>query len=109
MDNDLLTIYLVFALLHIACRTYLDFRLRPTSIADPTSPTTQWTILVGYRGVGNLQFDDAAIVGDAKNSLLIKVVTHTGPYEMPPPGKLEAGLIDDLTRWVDAGLPWPAT
>ena len=51
----------------------------------------------------------AAIMGDAQNSLLIKVVNHTGPYEMPPPGKLDQELIEDLIQWVDAGLPWPVT
>ena len=51
----------------------------------------------------------AAIVGDAKNSLLVKVVNHVGPYQMPPPGKLDGEMINDLAQWVDAGLPWPAT
>jgi len=51
----------------------------------------------------------AAVAGDAENSLLIKVVSHVGPYEMPPLGKLDEEMINDLTQWVDAGLPWPAT
>jgi mono/diheme cytochrome c family protein len=55
------------------------------------------------------QSGPAAVVGAARKSLLVSVVNHSGPYQMPPPGKLDEELINDLVQWVDAGLPWPAT
>jgi hypothetical protein len=45
--------------------------------------------------------------GDAAQSLLIEAVRYES-YEMPPDGKLADEQIAILTRWVDAGAPWPA-
>jgi len=73
-----------------------------TEVESGLSLDSREAILTGGDG------GPAVIIGDAKNSLLIKVVNHTGPYQMPPPGKLDEELINDLAKWIDAGLPWPA-
>ena len=41
-------------------------------------------------------------------SLLLKVLHHTGAVKMPPQGKLPQPEIEALTRWVEMGMPWPA-
>jgi hypothetical protein len=41
------------------------------------------------------------------DSLLLKAIHYQGGLEMPPTGKLPAREIDILTRWVNAGAPWP--
>ncbi len=52
----------------------------------------------------------AMVVGDADKSLLIKAVRQTDPeFKMPPSGKLTAEQINDLTRWVGMGAPWPGS
>ena len=45
--------------------------------------------------------------GDPAKSLLIKAINYD-ELEMPPAGKLPAGEIAMLTRWVKEGLPWTA-
>ncbi|HEX3726234.1 MAG TPA: PSD1 and planctomycete cytochrome C domain-containing protein, partial [Pirellulales bacterium] len=51
----------------------------------------------------------AAIAGRPRESLLVAAVNHDG-LEMPPDGdKLSPVEIACLTRWVEIGLPWPAT
>ncbi|MBL8216778.1 MAG: DUF1553 domain-containing protein [Bryobacterales bacterium] len=40
---------------------------------------------------------------------LIPAVTHQGAVRMPPAGKLKDAEIAVLTRWVEAGTPWPAS
>jgi mono/diheme cytochrome c family protein len=50
----------------------------------------------------------AIVAGDADKSLVIKAVRQTDPdFKMPPSGKLTREQIDDLTRWVAMGAPWP--
>ena len=39
---------------------------------------------------------------------LLPAVTHQGPVRMPPAAKLKEAEIAVLTRWVEAGMPWPA-
>jgi mono/diheme cytochrome c family protein len=49
----------------------------------------------------------AAIVpGQPDESLMIEAVRYES-YEMPPSGKLADAQIAVLTRWVQAGAPWP--
>ncbi len=49
----------------------------------------------------------ASIVpGSADESLLIAAVRYEN-YEMPPKGKLAAGDVETLERWVAMGAPWP--
>src|SRR6185369_7654188 len=52
----------------------------------------------------------AAIVpGDPSRSLLIEAVSYNNTdLQMPPKKKLSRQQIDDLTRWVQMGAPWPA-
>jgi len=49
----------------------------------------------------------AVVPGNPGRSLLIQAVRHTGKVKMPPSGKLAAGEIADLERWVQMGAPWP--
>ena len=50
----------------------------------------------------------AAILGKpSAQSLLMHAVRWEG-REMPPSGKLSQEKIDDLAKWVDMGMPWPA-
>ncbi len=48
---------------------------------------------------------------DDKNpeqSLILKAIRHDDPeFKMPPSSKLKREQIDDLTRWVKMGIPWP--
>jgi hypothetical protein len=50
----------------------------------------------------------AVVPGKPDRSLLIQAVRHTGKVKMPPSGKLAAGEIADLERWVQMGAPWPS-
>ncbi|MFO1501877.1 MAG: DUF1549 domain-containing protein [Verrucomicrobiota bacterium] len=52
----------------------------------------------------------AAVPGDPEHSLMIKAVRHLDKdLQMPPrKGKLPEDRIEDLARWVQIGLPWPA-
>ena len=53
----------------------------------------------------------AVIPGNPEESLLLKVVTGRGDFQMPPEGegsKLTAEKIDVLTRWIEAGAESPA-
>lgn len=46
--------------------------------------------------------------GDPAKSLFIRAVAYKDEStEMPPKGKLPQTVIDDLTRWVQMGAPWP--
>ena len=49
----------------------------------------------------------AVVPGNPGRSLLIQAVRHSGKVKMPPSGKLAAGKIADLERWVQMGAPWP--
>jgi hypothetical protein len=49
----------------------------------------------------------AAVAGKPDQSLLIQAVSYADALKMPPKGKLPAGEIDILNRWVQMGLPWP--
>ncbi len=50
----------------------------------------------------------AAKPGNAAASLLVQAVRYDGDTKMPPKGKLTADEIEDLSKWVAAGAPWPA-
>ncbi|MDE0737097.1 MAG: hypothetical protein OSB47_14845, partial [Pirellulaceae bacterium] len=50
----------------------------------------------------------AVVPGKPDRSLLIQAVRHSGKVKMPPSGKLAAGEIADLERWVQMGAPWPS-
>ena len=49
----------------------------------------------------------AAVPGRPRDSLLIQAVEHRAELKMPPKGKLTAGEIERLSRWIERGLPWP--
>ncbi len=49
------------------------------------------------------------VPGAAHQSLLIQVLDHQQPLKMPPKGPIPRPAIDALTRWVQAGAPWPET
>jgi mono/diheme cytochrome c family protein len=50
----------------------------------------------------------ALVPGQPGQSLLLKAVRHDDPdLKMPPSQKLSRQQIDDLTRWVQMGAPWP--
>src|SRR5260370_19771677 len=51
----------------------------------------------------------AAIAGKPAESLLIQASHYTDALKMPPTAKLPDREIDTLTRWVQMGLPWPAS
>jgi hypothetical protein len=67
---------------------------------------------------GGLRLDDRALIlkggdsgtaivpGKPADSLLIKAV-HWKTVEMPPRGKLKAGEVAVLEKWVEMGVPWP--
>ncbi len=48
----------------------------------------------------------AVIPGNAKESLLLSALKHED-LEMPPKGKLEAGIIADFEKWIQAGAQDP--
>jgi len=51
----------------------------------------------------------AIVPGQPDESLLIESIRYGDDgYQMPPSGKLPATAIDDLTKWVKMGAPWPA-
>lgn len=49
----------------------------------------------------------AAIVGAPMRSLVIRSVSHSGDYDMPPNQKLADQELADLSQWVAMNLPWP--
>jgi hypothetical protein len=49
----------------------------------------------------------AAVPGKPEESLLIQAIRYQDEPKMPPKEKLSEGEIQILTRWVEAGLPWP--
>jgi mono/diheme cytochrome c family protein len=49
----------------------------------------------------------AVVPGKPDESLLVEAIKHEG-LEMPPTGKLEAAEVEQLTRWVAMGAPWPS-
>ncbi len=71
----------------------------------------------GAKVKGNLRLDSreavlrggdlgpAIVPGKTEQSRLIKAIRYED-LEMPPAGKLPAGEIAILTRWVNDGLPW---
>ncbi|MFO0947664.1 MAG: DUF1553 domain-containing protein [Planctomycetota bacterium] len=50
----------------------------------------------------------AIVPGNADESLLIQALKHEG-FEMPPTGKLPAGVIKDFETWIAMGAPDPRT
>src|SRR5438128_7446732 len=51
----------------------------------------------------------AAVAGKSAESLLIQAIQYTDAVKMPPTGRLSDREINVLTRWVQMGLPWPAS
>ena len=50
----------------------------------------------------------SVVPGSPGSSLLIQATNHThSRLKMPPADKLEPADIADLSRWVEAGAPWP--
>src|SRR4051794_18798623 len=46
--------------------------------------------------------------GNVEGSLPLTAISHEdSALKMPPSKKLGAGQVDDLTRWVKMGAPWP--
>ena len=48
----------------------------------------------------------AMVPGKASESLIIEALQYDA-LEMPPAGKLDEKLIVGLSKWIDAGAPWP--
>ena len=55
---------------------------------------------------GGESFGRAVDPGKPNNSILINAINHR-ELTMPPEEKLTQDQIDDLTRWVQMGVPWP--
>jgi hypothetical protein len=51
----------------------------------------------------------AAVAGKPAESLLVQAIQYTDALRMPPTGQLPDREIATLTRWVQMGLPWPAS
>jgi hypothetical protein len=49
----------------------------------------------------------AVVPGKAQDSLLLKVLRHSGDTKMPPKGKLPDAVIADFETWVKIGAPDP--
>lgn len=49
----------------------------------------------------------AAVPGKPEESLLIQAIRQDGDLKMPPNARLTPSQVDQLTRWVKLGLPWP--
>ena len=48
------------------------------------------------------------VPGHPAKSLLVKAIGYGDPeLRMPPKGKLPDGVIEDLTKWIHMGAPWP--
>jgi hypothetical protein len=50
----------------------------------------------------------AIVPGKPDESLLVEAVRYQS-LEMPPDGKLSDDQINSLTRWIEAGAPWPSS
>jgi hypothetical protein len=51
----------------------------------------------------------AIVPGAPEKSLLVRAIQYTDENtQMPPKGKLPPLVVEDLTRWVKMGAPWPA-
>lgn len=51
----------------------------------------------------------AVVSGKPADSLLLKALRYQDGYEMPPKGKLPAGIVADFERWIRLGAPDPRT
>ena len=51
----------------------------------------------------------AAIAGKPDESRLLEAVRRDGKLRMPPSGALSGDEIAALSRWIELGLPWPAS
>lgn len=51
----------------------------------------------------------AAVEKKGAESLMIQAVLRQGKLKMPPDGKLRDDEVAALRKWVDLGLPWPAS
>ena len=51
----------------------------------------------------------AAVPGKPAESYLIETIGYRDAVQMPPDGKLSDAQIATLTKWVELGLPWPAS
>jgi len=49
----------------------------------------------------------AVVPGQADKGTLLAALNHTGPVQMPPGGKLSAGQIAAVARWITDGAVWP--
>ena len=49
----------------------------------------------------------SAVAGKSAESALIQALHYVDDPKMPPTGKLPDAEIATLSRWVDAGMPWP--
>jgi hypothetical protein len=47
------------------------------------------------------------VPGNPEESPLIDAIGHDAAIKMPPKSKLSIQAIDDLTKWVKLGVPWP--
>ena len=48
----------------------------------------------------------AVVPGNERKSLLLSAIRHED-FEMPPKGKLPAGVIADFAKWINMGAPDP--
>jgi hypothetical protein len=51
----------------------------------------------------------AAVPGNTKQSLIVEAIDYRDSLQMPPDGKLSDHEIELLSKWVNLGLPWPAS
>ena len=51
----------------------------------------------------------AAIAKKPNDSLLVQAIRRSGDIKMPPKKSLKRHEVDALVRWIETGLPWPAS
>lgn len=51
----------------------------------------------------------AAVSQAPGKSLILQAIRHDGDLAMPPETKLAPQQIDAITKWIQLGLPWPAS
>ena len=64
--------------------------------------TSRTNLLKGGQG------GPVVVEGKPAESRLMAAIRRDGALQMPPDGKLTAGEIEALARWIEHGLPWPA-
>ncbi|MFZ4506766.1 MAG: PSD1 and planctomycete cytochrome C domain-containing protein [Fimbriimonas sp.] len=93
--------------------TFFETRVRPVLVNNCTSCHGKTMQMAGLRldSLNSLvkggDSGTSLIPGDPEKSMLIRVVKHIGPIQMPKGKKLKPNEIADLEAWVKMGAPWP--